>query len=227
MRFDGDVATTASDEWTIVVPVKQLSAAKSRMTSAGLSDVGALALAFFQDTLAATTGFAAAPGVIVATSDARVAQWAHGLGCRVFDDSSQTGINAAARAAAASIEGNLAVLVSDLPCATPAALATWLDSAAQYATAFVADAAGTGTTMWTRRAGQPIDTRFGERSRAAHRAAGAVDLAAQRDGNLPDEDAADRARLRRDVDTPEDLADALRIGVGPHTAAAVVGTDLI
>ena len=78
---------------------------------------------------------------------------------------------------------------------------------------FVPDAAGTGTTMLTAAAGTALDPRFGERSCAAHAASGAVRLSP-----------ADAAGLRRDVDTEVDLWDALRLGVGPATAA-VLGTD--
>jgi 2-phospho-L-lactate guanylyltransferase len=71
---------------------------------------------------------------------------------------------------------------------------------------FVADAAGTGTTLLTA-AGVPLDPRFGRDSAAAHAGAGAVPL----DGGWPG--------LRRDVDTPADLAAAVRLGVGTATAA--------
>jgi 2-phospho-L-lactate guanylyltransferase len=55
-----------------------------------------------------------------------------------------------------------------------------------------------------------FEPRFGGRSRAAHRAGGAVEL------NVPD-----TPSVHRDVDTAVDLWDALRLGVGPRTAAVV------
>jgi 2-phospho-L-lactate guanylyltransferase len=54
----------------------------------------------------------------------------------------------------------------------------------------------------------PFSPRFGGRSRAAHRAAGAVELMLE-----------GIASVRRDVDTEVDLWDALRLGVGPRTKA--------
>jgi 2-phospho-L-lactate guanylyltransferase len=220
MRFDGEVAGADADTdasaWTVVVPVKRLSAAKSRMGAAGVPALDDLAMAFFQDTTAAVLSCSIVARVVVATTDERVAGWALDTGCSVFDDRHHPGINAAAAAAGASVGGRIAVLVSDLPCATAQALEFSLRLARAHPQAFLADAAGTGTTLWTSTgAAHP---RFGEGSRAAHRAAGAVDLV---------EFAASPAsleRMRRDVDTPSDLVDALRIGVGAHTAAAVAGS---
>jgi 2-phospho-L-lactate guanylyltransferase len=221
MRFDGGVAGADADTdastWTVVVPVKRLSAAKSRMGAAGVPALDDLAMAFFQDTTAAALSCSIVARVVVATTDERVAGWALDMGCSVFDDRHHPGINAAAEAAGASVGGTIAVLVSDLPCATAQALEFSLRLARAHPQAFLADAAGTGTTLWTSTATGAAHPRFGEGSRAAHRAAGAVDLV---------ELAASHAsleRMRRDVDTPSDLVDALRIGVGPHTAAAVTG----
>ncbi len=70
----------------------------------------------------------------------------------------------------------------------------------------MADAAGTGTTVLAAAAGHRLAPRYGPGSRDGHAASGAVEV----DGDL---------RLRRDVDTPDDLRDALALGVGPRTAA--------
>ena len=56
-------------------------------------------------------------------------------------------------------------------------------------------------------AGVLLDPRFGGDSAAAHAASGAVALT----GAWPS--------LRRDVDTADDLAAAVRLGVGPRTMA--------
>ncbi|MEV6813934.1 2-phospho-L-lactate guanylyltransferase, partial [Micromonospora sp. NPDC051296] len=72
---------------------------------------------------------------------------------------------------------------------------------------FVADAPGTGTVLLAAPPGVPLDPRFGPDSAAAHLASGAHPLA----GDWPS--------LRRDVDTAGDLAAALRLGLGPRTAA--------
>jgi 2-phospho-L-lactate guanylyltransferase len=57
--------------------------------------------------------------------------------------------------------------------------------------------------------GTDLDPRFGGPSRAAHARSGALELPTT-----------GISSLRRDVDTAADLADALRLGVGPHTTAA-------
>ncbi|WP_308212507.1 hypothetical protein [Actinomadura madurae] len=72
--------------------------------------------------------------------------------------------------------------------------------------AFVPDAAGVGTTLYTARPGVPFSPAFGGGSRAAHRARGAREIA------LPGTDS-----VRRDVDTPGDLRVALALGAGPRT----------
>ena len=59
----------------------------------------------------------------------------------------------------------------------------------------------------TARRGEPFRPAFGGASRARHLAGGAKELLL--DGV---------ASVRRDVDTIEDLRDALALGVGPHTA---------
>ena len=73
---------------------------------------------------------------------------------------------------------------------------------------FVADHLGTGTTMYAAPAGL-FDPRFGLGSRAAHLAAGAREVLA------------DVERLRRDVDTLDDLAALAGLGLlGPRTQQA-------
>ncbi len=72
--------------------------------------------------------------------------------------------------------------------------------------AFVPDAAGVGTTLYTARPGVPFAPAFGG-SRAAHRSRGAAEIL------LPGTDS-----VRRDVDTPDDLRTALALGTGPRTA---------
>jgi len=100
-------------------------------------------------------------------------------------------------------------MAADLPALGAAELGRALAEAAQAKQAFVADAAGTGTTLYTATPGVAFSPRFGPGSRDAHRSAGAVELL------LPGIDG-----LRRDVDTIDDLHDAARIGLGPRTSVA-------
>lgn len=212
MRLDDLVALV---RWHVVIPVKRLSTAKSRLSAPSGTRVDELALAFFQDTARAVLHTPEVASLIIATSDPRAQQWAHEQGCPVVDDTDHPGINAAARAAAPLAGPRLAVMVSDLPCATPAAISAALAGCPVGATAVVSDAAGTGSTMWLGPADRAADLRFGPHSRTNHIATGAVDLV----DLLPD--GAVLETVRRDVDTEADLADALRLGVGPHTARAL------
>jgi 2-phospho-L-lactate guanylyltransferase len=97
----------------------------------------------------------------------------------------------------------VATVSADLPSLRPADLQDLLRRT--QARAFVADAAGTGTTVLAAAPGHPLGARYGLGSRAGHAASGALEL----DGD---------PRLRRDVDTPVDLKEALALGVGPRTA---------
>jgi 2-phospho-L-lactate guanylyltransferase len=99
-------------------------------------------------------------------------------------------------------------LSADLPALRPAELDRVLEAAAAAPNAFVPDAAGIGTTLYTARPGADFSPRFGTDSRARHRESGARELALD-----------DVPSVRRDVDTIEDLRVALELGVGPHTAS--------
>ena len=192
--------------WVVVVPVKELPVAKTRL-SADPAERVALALAMATDVVSAA--LACADGVVVVTNDVAAAASLGDLGARVVADVSDAGLNPALRDGARDARGwwprhGVAALASDLPCVTPAVLGAALDEAASHDRALVADARGDGTTLLTARAGVELDPRYGTFSRHAHVTAGAVPLDAD-------------ARLRRDVDTPDDLADAVRLGVGPAT----------
>lgn len=206
MRLDGLVEFVES-RWTLVVPVKRLGDAKSRL---GVANRDRLALAFARDVVESAASCPSVQRVIVVTDDIDVEQALRGSGAEVVADPA-AGLNAAVRAGAlAAPEGSpVGALLGDLPSIRPEELSEALRDAAQHDRAFVSDAAGTGTTLLTARPGVDLDPRFGPRSHAAHAASGAVDIT--------------RPGLRgllRDVDTEVDLWDALRIGVGPATAEA-------
>ena len=93
---------------------------------------------------------------------------------------------------------------------SPAELAGALRDAASSPgpAAFVPDAAGVGTTLYAVRPGGEFRPLFGGASRARHAAAGAAEL-----------DLDVMPGLRRDVDTPDDLREALALGAGPNHRA--------
>jgi 2-phospho-L-lactate guanylyltransferase len=204
----------SSLRWSLVIPVKVLALAKSRLTGLAGPRRAELALAMAADTVAAASACAVVDSVVVVTDDAAAAALLSGLGALVVPDEPGDGLNPALTFGAARADEfwpgrGRAGLAADLPALAPAELGRALTEAAGVPQAFVADAAGTGTTLYTARPGTAFWPRFGTGSRAAHLSGGVAEL------QLPGLDG-----LRRDVDTVADLRDAARIGLGPRTAAA-------
>ncbi|MGC4793593.1 2-phospho-L-lactate guanylyltransferase [Micromonospora saelicesensis] len=202
--------------WAVVVPVKRLAVAKSRLRGA-LPGVPheELALALAADTLRAVLACPAVAEALVVTDDDRVAAAARAAGARVLPDEPDAGLNAAFRhGAARAPAGWVAGITADVPALRPAELAGALLAAQNGRPGvrrFLPDAPGGGTVLLTAGPGVPLDPRFGVGSAVAHAASGALPL----DGDWPS--------LRRDVDTAADLAAAARLGLGPRTAALVAG----
>ncbi|MBZ6083794.1 2-phospho-L-lactate guanylyltransferase [Streptomyces olivaceus] len=201
-------------QWTLVVPVKPLARAKSRLSDTADDGVRpGLALAFAQDTVAAALACPAVGDVAVVTDDARAGRELRELGAAVVADEPGGGLNAALAHGAAAVraarpESPVAALNADLPALRPAELARALSAAAEFPRAFLPDAAGIGTTLLTALPGRELAPAFGPDSRARHRASGAAEL---RLGAVDS--------VRQDVDTGSDLRTALVLGVGPRTAA--------
>ena len=209
--------------WSVVVPAKRLVAAKTRLAPltsalgeqlpAGHAD---LVLALLADTVAAALAAPAVGLVLVVTDEPRASELVVPLGAHTVGDEPDAGLNAAlvhgAARARAMAGGPVAALSSDLPALRPDELTAALHAAAGLPRAFVADAAGTGTTLLAVTTGE-LAPRFGPGSAAAHTAGGAVPL----DGDWPG--------LRQDVDTPADLHAACWIGVGPRTAGFLAATS--
>jgi len=208
----GTSAAASDDAWTVLVPVKRLDGAKSRLSTRTAGARRDLSLAFAVDTVAAALAVPRVAAVEVVTDDERVAEAVRALGAGVVVDTSGGGLNDALRLAEGVVRAagaeSVVALAGDLPALRPDQLARALTAAAALPRSFVPDAAGTGTTTLCATGATALDPRFGERSCAAHAASGAVRL-----------DLADAAGLRRDVDTEVDLWDALRLGVGAATAA--------
>ena len=198
--------------WSVLMPVKVLAEAKSRLAGlAGLTGPrrAELALALASDTVTAVLGSDAVARVIVITDDQAAAA---ALGALVVPDEPRAGLNAALRhgagfAATRWPGDGTAALSADLPALRPEQIGRALRAAAAWPTAFVADAAGDGTTLYTAAPGAAFRPAFGLASRARHAAGGAVELGL--DG-IPG--------LRQDVDTPSDLRGAAALGLGPHSA---------
>jgi 2-phospho-L-lactate/phosphoenolpyruvate guanylyltransferase len=201
--------------WSLVVPVKVLALAKSRLSAFAGPRRAELAMAMAADTVAAAVSCADVSAVIVVTNDEGAGAELSALGAIVIPDEPGAGLNSAlefgaAYSAARWPERGRAGIAADLPALASAELGRALGAAAELPEAFVADADGTGTTLYTAAPGIAFWPKFGPGSRAAHRSGGAVEL------GLPRLDG-----LRRDVDTAADLRDAAQIGLGPRTTAVV------
>ncbi|MEE1931177.1 2-phospho-L-lactate guanylyltransferase [Streptomyces sp. TRM 70351] len=207
-----DRRADAGARWSLVVPLKSLDRAKSRLaTAAGELLRPRLALAFAQDTVAAALACPAVRDVVVVTDDARAARELAALGARVVPDVPGRGLNAALVHGAGAVRAArppaaVAAVNADLPALRPAELDRVLRAAREFPRAFLADAAGIGTTLLSAAPGVELAPAFGGESRSRHLASGAVELAV---GGVES--------VRRDVDTGADLLAALALGVGDYT----------
>ena len=197
--------------WALVVPLKRLERAKTRLAVAGARRAQ-LALAMGSDTVAAALAVGAVGGLLVVTDDPVVEARARSLGAAVL--ASAEGLNEAL--AQGALEAGrrwpglrVAALAADLPSLRPGELAAALAGAEEAGRSCVGDSARFGTTLLAAARGGALDPAFGEASFARHVAGGATPLT----GGWPG--------LRLDVDTADDLAAAVRLGVGPHTAEAL------
>lgn len=201
----------------MILPLKGGPAAKSR-----LGAPAALATAIALDCLSTVLAVDRVDAVLVVTHDPDLAAAAVAVGARVLAESSPgAGLLAAIADGLAGAVGRCAVLLGDLPALRTSDLALALDVSANLLTrpaddrtlpppmVFIPDAEGTGTVLLTALSPTAMRPSFGPASASAHAAAGAVRL----EVDLP--------RLRRDVDTPDDLQAAIEFGVGPRTKAVL------
>jgi len=198
--------------WSVLMPVKVLSQAKSRLAALAGERRGELALALACDTVTAVLACAEVARVIVITDDQVAGTALAELGALVVPDEPGDGLNAALRHGAAYASSRwpgdgTAALSADLAALRDEEIGRALNAASTWPTAFVADAPGDGTTLYTAAPGMPFRPAFGLGSRARHAAGGAVEL-----------DLSGVPGLRRDVDTPDDLRGAAALGLGPRSA---------
>lgn len=198
-----------------VVALKAVAQAKTRLGSLPDPLRRRLAWTMALDTL---TALAAAVDEVLVVSDqpalaSRLAR--AGVVARVVGEAGAAGMNGALARGAALLqqEGHATVLacVGDLPALRLATVSAVLAAAPAPGRAFVPDASGTGTTMLVARA-VGLEPRFQGASAAAHEESGALRLTDDRVG-------AALADGRHDVDTEEDLAPAVALGVGRATRA--------
>ena len=211
--------------WAILVPIKELHLAKTRLLPPKGVDRADLALAMALDVITASLSASRVNRVIAITNDQRARNAVNGLGADIVDDDPDAGLNPAlehAQAHARSLGSvRVAAVSSDLAALTGAALDVVLGHINEDSRAFIRDASGEGTALLAA-AGVPLHPNFGPDSAAAHARSGAIDLT---DAAL-DLVSTSRAGLRRDVDTIADLLDAQEIGVGHHTSAILASAIL-
>ncbi|HPX35123.1 MAG TPA: 2-phospho-L-lactate guanylyltransferase [Mycobacterium sp.] len=202
----------------LIVAVKNLSAAKTRLSPLfGPAERRDLVLAMLIDTLTAALAVPEVASLTVVTPDHTAAAAVRDLGADVLIDPTPVDHpdplnNAilAACAAVASATSNIVVLQGDLPALRSSELAEALVAARAHGRSFVADRQTTGTAALFGFGVHPGPL-LGAGSAGRHHESGAVELA----GDWPG--------LRCDIDTPDDLAQAQRLGLGPATSAAVSG----
>jgi 2-phospho-L-lactate guanylyltransferase len=202
-----------SQRYALLVPVKTLSLAKSRLSAPQAHERAELMRAFARDVLSAAAGCAAVAQVYVVTDEPGFEdRFEDGVVTRLPDegdgDLNRALVHASVRARLAAPDLGVAVALADLPCLTAADLGTAL-AAGLSARWFVADAEGTGTALLAAGPGVDLDPHFGAGSARRHEESGAVPVRA------------DVPTVRRDVDTDADLEAARTLGVGPHTAAVL------
>jgi 2-phospho-L-lactate guanylyltransferase len=203
----------------LIIAVKRLAVAKTRLApvfSARTRE--GVVLAMLLDTIAAAAREPSLRGITVVTPDDVAAEAARQLGADVLADPTpdahpdplNNAIVAAESVIASSPEppSNVVVLQGDLPALQTQELTQAIAAARAHRRSFVADRHGSGTVALFA-VGCPLEPAFGPDSARRHRRSGAVELTGPWPG------------LRCDIDTPEDLQAARRLGVGPATAQAL------
>ena len=198
-----------SHSFALLVPVKTLALAKSRLSVTDTADREPLMRAFALDAIAAAVRSPTVAQVHVITDDPGFEV----EGALRLPDEGEGDLNRALHHAALRVrlvDPDLAVaaMCADLPSLRTADLTDAL-SASLTPRWFVADADGTGTTLLAAGPGVELQPHFGVGSARRHEESGAMPVRAE------------LASLRRDVDTEDDLVAARALGVGMHTSRAL------
>ena len=200
--------------YVVLLPVKPPARGKSRLVGIEPHQRADLARSFALDTAESCLAATRVGAVLVITDDAYFAADVALLGAAVIPDGVSGDLNESLVQGALEARRRWpglrpAALCGDLPALRSADLDAALAASEGAGAAYVEDAVGGGTTLYT----APHDLfrpAFGPGSAAAHRAGDARPL----EGDLHS--------LRHDVDTLEDLEAVRRFGLGPRTALASV-----
>jgi 2-phospho-L-lactate guanylyltransferase len=211
-------SASGSPPFAVLVPVKRTALAKSRLGSLGPLARQGLASAFAMDTVTAVLACHVVARVLVVTDDHLLARSLHDLGADVIPDGT-TDLNGTLVQAAEEMQRRdpalrLAAVCADLPALRAEELAEAFGATDSTVMSFVSDEERMGTTAVIAPSLATFHPAFGHGSRRQHLEKGAFEV-----------DGIDVPGLRRDVDDPTDLREALRLGVGSRTSlvAATLG----
>jgi 2-phospho-L-lactate guanylyltransferase len=233
--------------WTVLLPVKVLARAKSRLAVLAGDRRRELALAFASDTVTAALACPEVARVLVVTSDPVAGRLLAGLGAIIVADepadrSATLGTRAtsgqaraAGAAAAPGVIGELgvqdalnaalrhgaAVAARRWPGTGLAALTADLPALSPVELATALRAASPAPAAFVPDAAGVGTTLYAVPPGGEFRPLfGGASRARHAAAGATELDAGDLTGLRRDVDTPDDLRAALALGVGPFTRAA-------
>ena len=200
-----------SHTFALLMPVKTLTLAKSRLEVSHPGQREPLMRAFALDAIAAATRASSVGQVYVVTDEPGFEV----DGAVRLPDEGDGDLNRALHHAALRVRlldpsSGVAAMCADLPCLDAEDLDAAL-AAGMTPRWFVADASGAGTTLLAAGPGVDLDPHFGAGSARRHEDSGASPVRAE----LP--------TLRMDVDTEADLEAARSIGLGPRTTSALAG----
>jgi 2-phospho-L-lactate guanylyltransferase len=212
--------TRTTTRYAVLVPVKPPAVAKTRLGGLGDHARRDLATAFAVDTVDAALACSVVDRVLAVTDDHVLAQALADRGADVIPDGTSHDLNATLVQAAAELhrrcpEARLAALCADLPALRPEELQVALDGSDPARMSFVPDLEGLGTTTVVAPGLDTFLPSFGDGSRRRHLDAGAFEI-----------DGIDVPGLRRDVDDPRSLTEALALGVGARTSLVATGLRL-
>ncbi len=161
--------------WTIVIPVKTLIRAKTRLAAAVGPHREDLAVAVAADTVTAALATEGVGRVIVVTADPETGEGGGGAGGGGRPGPGCGAERGPARGSGARHRGG--GRPAGRPArAAPPELARVLAAAAEFDQSFLPDAADVGTVLYAVRPGVPFRPRFGGESRARHLGGGAKEL---------------------------------------------------
>jgi 2-phospho-L-lactate guanylyltransferase len=215
------VIREVSDIWALL-PVKRLKGAKQRLSAVlGEAERAELARAMFLDVLIALRHSWGLAGVAVVTADREARALAREHGAASIEEV-EGGLNPAIAHALAALKaqgaGGALIVHGDLPLLAPDDIGALLEAHPGSPGVSFAPARDGGTNAMLLAPPDALAPAYGEGSFARHRAAA--------EGRGLPWATVDLPGLRLDIDTPEDLAELLRLGVRGHTMDYLLAADV-